>query len=173
MKAFSSIPPNSQCRLTLQLPFADLADLADLGDLAILSFRLTNLLVLLRLPISQHTRRFNQIQRIHRVDEVSKPMISPDFEACALLWVIRPWNSIISLQPHAPRINRSLILLLTKLNLKLSSLTHRIIRIHAIYHQGYPPIHPPLFYPTQLSTGSPSNNLTVKTHSIKHPANSI
>lgn len=32
---------------------------------------------------------------------------------------------------------------------------------------------PPLFYPTQLSTGSPSNNLTVKTHYIKHPANSI
>lgn len=61
-------PPNSLYRLTLQLPFA---------DLTILSFRLTSLLVLLRLPISQNTRHFDQIQRSHRVDEVSKPMISP------------------------------------------------------------------------------------------------
>lgn len=59
----------------------------------------------------QDSRIFTQIQRSHRLYESSKPLISSGFEGWAALpWVTRPWNSIISLQPHAPRVNRRLII---------------------------------------------------------------
>ncbi|KAJ0147848.1 Xylanolytic transcriptional activator xlnR [Fusarium oxysporum f. sp. albedinis] len=38
-------------------------------------------------------------------------------------------------------------LLLISLNFKFSSLPYRIIRIHDIYHEGYPPVPFPHFLP--------------------------